>query len=486
MKHIKAIVDTFSSEEIHEFLLFQRKKNRRSDTKNEALFKLIVKGETEHLDLQLYGKPAKNSYYALCNRLQDSLIDFVASKSFSGETSEEMDILKLLLAARIFFEHKQYTIAFKTLAQAEKKAVLLDVYAILTEIYHTKIQYAHLNPDIDVTELKKTCQLNLKHFQQEQELNMMYATIKDELKKAEKNSLDVIIKKSFSDFTLNIDTSLTYKTIYQIMQLTATAATLQSDYYSNLPFMQELYVLVSKKKEPTEKHVYYHIQILYLMAVAHFRNKNFTESALFLEKMEIALKENNKKYYHRFFEKFIALKAINLHYSGHASDAIVLLTLHQHRSLAIKLSLIMSLFQQNQISEAYQIFKTLHHSDVWYEKKMGWLWVLKKTIIEILLLVELDAFDLVLSRLQRFQKKFNKKLKQLHETRVLTFIKLVALYYEHPSEVTSKAFKEKVEASFDWIGKEREDIFVMSFYAWLKAKMEQRDLYEVTLELVQK
>lgn len=486
MKQIKAIIDTLSTEDTREFLLFQQKKNRRGDTKNEALFKLIAKGASEDLDIQLYGKRAKNSYHALCKRLQDSLIDFVASKSFSGETSEELDILKLLLAARIFFEHKQYKVAFKTLGQAEKKATALDVYAILTEIYHTKIQYAHVATSLDLSELKATCQKNLQHFQQEQELNMIYATIKQELKGSQKHSVGAIIKNAFADFTISIDTSLTYKTLFQLLQLTATAATLQNDYYSNLNYMEQLYAFVSAKKEPTEKHLFYHIQILYLMALANFRNKNFEEASVFLAQMEAAMEQKDKTYYNRFLEKFIALKGVNLNYKGNALEAIALLEAHQNNSLDISLSLLMSLFQQKEYTQAYAIFKNMNHSDVWYEKKMGWIWVLKKSIIEILLLIELDKLDLVLSRLQRFQKKFNKKLKTLGETRVLNFIKLVALYYEKPFEVTSEAFYNKVEGSFEWIGKEREDVFVMSFYAWLKAKMEQRDLYEVTLELVRK
>ncbi len=43
---------------------------------------------------------------------------------------------------------------------------------------------------------------------------------------------------------------------------------------------------------------------------------------------------------------------------------------------------------------------------------------------------------------------------------------------------------EKVENSFDWVGTQFEDIFVMSFYAWLKSKMEQKPLYETTLNLI--
>ncbi|MAZ71874.1 MAG: hypothetical protein CMC70_01885 [Flavobacteriaceae bacterium] len=486
MKQIKAIMDTLSADEKREFILFQQKKNRRGDTKNEALFKLVAKGETEDLDVKIYGKSAKNSYHALCKRLQDSLIDFVATKSFSGETSEELDILKLLLAARIFFEHKQYKVAFKTLAQAEKKATALDVYAILTEIYHTKIQYAHLDDSLDLEKLKKACQKNLQHFQQEQELNMIYATIKQKLQQTPKISVATIIENAFSDFTITIDTSLTYKTLFQLLQLTATAAKIQTDYYSNLPYMEQLFALVEAKKEPTQKHLFYYIQILYLMGLAHFRNKNFNKTSILLTEMEAAMMQKNNAYYGRFSEKFIVLKGLNLNYKGNATMAIALLEEHKNKSLDIALSLLMTLFQQKKHTEAYAVFKEMNHSDVWYEKKMGWIWILKKSIIEILLLIELDKLDVVLSRLQRFQKKFNKKLKTMGETKVLNFMKLVAVYYDKPFEVTSEAFYNNVESSFEWIGTTREDVFVMSFYAWLKAKMEERDLYDVTLELVRK
>ena len=85
--------------------------------------------------------------------------------------------------------------------------------------------------------------------------------------------------------------------------------------------------------------------------------------------------------------------------------------------------------------------------------------------------------------MRSFNKKYRKRLLDKKETRVLAYLKLLRKYYDAPHEVTSDKFFNTVERSFDWIGKEREDIFVMTFYAWLKAKMQSRSLYEVTLEL---
>jgi hypothetical protein len=45
-------------------------------------------------------------------------------------------------------------------------------------------------------------------------------------------------------------------------------------------------------------------------------------------------------------------------------------------------------------------------------------------------------------------------------------------------------FKNLIQNSVEWKPREQEDIFMMCFYAWLKSKMEKRDIYELTLELV--
>jgi hypothetical protein len=220
------------------------------------------------------------------------------------------------------------------------------------------------------------------------------------------------------------------------------------------------------------------------MAVASFRNKQFKKSEDFIAQMQGEMLKRNRIYFKLFQEKLTLIKAMNLNYTGRANEAIGLLEKFKGNSAEMSLSLCTFLFQQHRFNEAYQIFKEFSHSDIWYEKKNGWIWVLKKSIIEILILIELDKLDLVFSRLNSFKRKFNKRLKEIGEERVLTFMGFVNNYYENPKMITSEKFKNKVETSFVWVGAEREDIFVMSFYAWLKSKMEKKNLYETTLELV--
>ena len=484
MSSLSSIIKQFSEEEHLEFTRYLKQKNRRGDTKNVQLYKLILTDNTEKIDEQLYGKPSRNAYHALHKRLQDSVIDFVASQSFKGETSEELDILRLLLAARIFFEQKHYKIALKTLAKAEQLGLQYEIYALLTEIYHTKIQYAHLQTNTSLESIIAAAEQNLNYFNQEQHLAMAYATIKARLADNPKVSAKRVIIEVLATYSISPNTGFTFKSLFQLMNVLVTAAEMHRNYFEIASYMNELYTIVSEKAALAEKHLYYHILILHLMAVSYFRNKNFAGSLIFTEKMKQEMEKQKGKYKRLFKDKWTALQALNLNYDNAATDAISLLSENKTVTLDGQITLIMCHFQQSQFTEGYAIFRELNHSDQWYEKKMGWTWVVKKSIIEILLLVELDKLELVWSRLESFKKRFAPRLKKAGEERALTFIKLVTLYYDNPNQVITTKFEEKVESSFDWIGTEREDIFVMSFYAWLKAKMTQRNLYEVTLELV--
>ncbi len=484
MNQILALFTVLSKEEHHEFMLYLKRKNRRGDAKNLLLYKLIAGGHREALDIEIYGKPSKNAYHALCKRLQDRLIDFIAGKSFAGETSEELEILKLLLACRIFFEKKQFKIAFKTLDKAERAAKNIEVYSILNEIYHTKIQYAHLNPNWRLTDVITASESNWRFFQQEYQLNLAYAHIKGALKNRGKKAINDIIIEAFTEFHIEIRDTLTYKSLYQLMEITSTAAKLQSDYFTISPFMEEIYGIIRKKGAIADKHRYYHIHILHLMAITYFRNKQFQKSMRFVRHMEEEMNKNNRSNYKRFLEKLTVIKALNLNYTDRPKKALSTLETYPGDSLNVELAQMMCLFQQERFKEAHSRLIQLKHSDHWYEKKMGWQWVLKKNIFEILLLIELDKLDMVLLRMERFKRTFSKRLKHIGEKRVLKFIHLAGRYYEDPKLVKTPAFKDRVQHSFTWVGREREDVFVMSFYAWLKAKMQGDSVYSTTLELV--
>ena len=97
---------------------------------------------------------------------------------------------------------------------------------------------------------------------------------------------------------------------------------------------------------------------------------------------------------------------------------------------------------------------------------------------------ELGNSDIVDTRLKSIHRNFNDLFQQETYKRVFVFLQLVKKLNNQPNIATSKEFKEEVKKSFYFIEAEKEDIQAMSFYGWLKAKVENRKYYEVLLELV--
>lgn len=491
MNSVSGIINTLSSSEIDEFIFFLKRKNKRHDTKNIQLFQLLKTDDKNEITAH-ENKPA---LYALRKRLHQNLIEFIANKRFESDTSEERDILKLLIASRVFFEQEQYKTAFKVLSKAEEKALKIERFNLLNEIYHTHIQYAYLDKKTPFSQLTEKYQSNQRKFLQEEQLNLAYASLRIALSKikegAEVFDFQETIRNTIAQYDISLKEILTFKSLYQILFIANEYAALRNNYYEIERFFQKSYDFIVSRKELTDKHLFYHIQIVYFMANMLFRNKRFDESKLYLDKMEAEMRKQDGIYFQQFCNQLVLLRSLNENYSGNFVQAIALLedTLAKNGSEIaevsdLKLGLAVFSFQQHNFKKVQQILKEFHHSDAWYEKKQGMEWAIKKNLMEILLHAELDNDDYALSRTTSFKRRYKKYLIQVKEERVLVFLSLVEKYLQAPDYFKSGAFKNQLEKSFQWKSHQEEDIFVMSFYAWLKAKIEKKNIYEVTLELV--
>ncbi|WP_158975048.1 hypothetical protein [Cellulophaga sp. L1A9] len=488
-----SLIATLTAEEQKAFVTRLRQKNKRHDTKNVALFKILAANpNAEHIDVLLYGKKAKGAYHALSKRLFDGLIDFIATNSFEGEQSEEMEIIKLLLTSRILFEQKAHKVALKVVKKAEIKAKQYELYGILNEIYYTRIQYAHLDRKVSLDALIAQFKTNKLLFQQEENLNLFYATIKSELIEKNKNVTQTIAS-TLSQFDISIENGLSYRSLFKIVAINNEAANITRDFYTLLPFIEKINKEIEHKQKLSEKHLFYHIQILYYIANSHFRNKDFEQSKKYLQRMEAEMQKQNNSYHQRFIPQFTLLHVLNLNYSGNGLEALQLLEqfdFEKHRQqiayvMDLKLTAVVLLFQQNRCKEALQIFKESRHSDTWYAEKGGEIWVVKKNLTEIMLYMEMEHLDLVESRIKSFRKKYSKRLKENNEHRVLEFLSLATHYFYHKETIDQNEFMLKVKRTLITLQEEKEDLFVLSFYAWLKSKIMKTDLYKTTLEIVQ-
>lgn len=496
MNHLNAIISTFSVDEQQRFINFLEKKNKRNDIKNIQLFKFLVENKLSSKEMftKLYDGNKQNAYHALRKRLYQSLIDFVANSKLEEENSIDIQIIKYILASRSFFQHKQFTVAYNILKKAETLAKEHYLFTLLSEIYHTQIQYSYSNPQIDIDNLISKFQDNQKHHHLENQLNIVYTKIRQALNaityKNEAVDFQNILQGILQEHNIDLKESLSFKSLYQLTTIVSLSAFVTKDYLRIEPFLINTYQTIQTHKHKN-KQLYYHLHVIYNIANTLFRNKNFEASLAYLEEMHVLMKEKKNKHYNTFKLKYNLLLALNQNYSNNQDKAIETLKSIRHKNhpdteslLNIHLGLITIYFQKEDYKKAHTALSNLYHTDQWYIKKAGIEWVIKKNLIEILLHIELQNIDLVESRISSFKRSHFNYLKKINQERAITYLTLIESYYKNPIQVSESQFKNKVESSFEWISSEQEDIFVMSFYAWLKSKMDNKNLYDTTLDLI--
>jgi hypothetical protein len=496
MNELNIIAQTLSGEEQQKFITYLERKNKRSDTKNIQLFKCLAKGESDTISIcnDLYNKENRVAYHALRKRLFQSLIDFTANQNLEGENSIDMQVIKYILASRAFLLQKNYKIAYKILDKAEKLADQHFLYAILNEIYHTKIQFAYSYPDANIESLIIKQKANQKKHQLEDQLNIVYSKIQSSLNdisyKGKVIDFETLFNKTLEEHKIKIDASISFKSLYQLLSIVNISALVLNSYFKIETFVLNTYEVLKQKKD-TSKQLYYQIHSVYIIANTLFRNKKFKNSLSYINEMEQLMLQENKKYYTDFILKFTLVKSLNLNFSGKQEEAIALnesINIKNHidleAALDLNLSLMMFYFQKGDIKKVKTLSAKYYHTDQWYIDKAGIDWVIKKNLMEILLYVELNDEDLLMSRLNSFKRRYRTHLKQINQERVLVFLSFVERYFKQPEEVTSNAFKESIEQSFKWLNINKEDLFAISFYAWLKNKIENSSLYKTTLSII--
>ena len=80
MSNLHTIIGSLSTEDKKEFVRTLKERNKRFDTKNVELFRLLDTAQLPpNIDLILYGTPSKGAYHALTKRLHDVLIDLITT-----------------------------------------------------------------------------------------------------------------------------------------------------------------------------------------------------------------------------------------------------------------------------------------------------------------------------------------------------------------------------------------------------------------------
>lgn len=496
MNALQEIANMMNESEKKAFIDYLSKKNKRKDAGNTALFNSLKTDDLNNKKSTLKNKKSTDAYHALRKRLYDNLIEFMANRSFENDTSEENAVLRLIVVSRLFFEHQLIKAAFKCLAKAEQIALGIEHFSLLNEIYLTQIQFAHFNLSEPIEKIIGMFKANKKQLEYEEQLNIGYAVLRRELAAIyhEGRIVDfqALIKNTIETHGISLKQGLTFKSLYQILFIANEYASINNNFSLIQPFVVKSYRFISKKNDLTDRHLYYHIYILYFIANFYFRNGQFNESLDYLDLMFTQLQKQSGKYYQRFCLRYFLLLAFNENYLGRSQEAIAIAegALSSNKkadpvdSNDIRLMLIVFYIQQNAGRNAAKEMAKLNHTDSWYEKKMGIDWTIKKYLVEILLHTQQENTELALSRIKSFKRRYKKYLLTVNEERVADYLLFTEQYILKPEIIQTQKYQQTIENFIITAQNGPRDILIMSFLGWLLAKVRRQTIYETTLKLI--
>lgn len=491
---IKSIINSLSEEEKKDFIKFQKDKNKRKEDKNIALFRLLSKEtvESKKAEELLYPERNKAAYLAVRKRLFKSLVEFIALNKLENDKSHAQELEKNYQAALHFFHSDHFKAGWKLLDIAESKALKNNQVELLHRIYKTKIQFSYTDENRDLTELISEYEENKKQLENEEKLNIAYGKIKRQLKETKYKGRVVDFKELFEDAFESLDIPLnainSAKSLYQLLGIIRSSALITKDYFSVEPFIEESYQSLKDRVGFTSKDKKYQINILYIVAHTMFRNKRFEDCLSYLDELKACFP--SPIFSSGAFVRQESLRALALNYSGKNKEAIDLqaVILSQNISVGDRLNGLLNQvvfkFQAKQFKESLTLLNEINHSDQWLTKSLGIEYVIKRNLIEILLHIELHNFDLAEYKINNFEKNFKKYFLETDQNRVILFLKLVKQYLLNPKIAGTVSFGNQIRDSFTWVGYRKEDIYALSFFAWLKAKNENADTYECTISLL--
>lgn len=496
MHSLSEIVEIMNSDDKKEFLNYLNKKNKRSDVKNISYFKILETDDINNKNKLFKNDKNKDAYHALRKRLYENLIEFLSNRTFEKNTDETHKASRFLVLSRFFLENNVENEALKFLKKAEEKAIQLEQFSLLNEIYQTQIQYLHLFDELNLDFLKEKIEFNVNQLEKESKFNFAYAFLRKELKEIHHQNKIVnfkeLIEETLEKSGLSFEEIITYKSLYQFLFIANEFGNIHQNFSLLEPFVKSGYEFLESRKINSENHLFYHIQIVYFLANYHFRINQNKKSEQFLDEMMKLMLQKNQQFYKYFYSKYLLVYTLNLHFSGNSELAIEKIEFTFKNDLKkikvedlydLKLSLASFYAQQND-KKSLKIISEMNHTDFWFEKKLGMLWTIRKNLMEILIHIQFENIELAISRLQSFKRRYKKYLLEVNEERVMDFISIVETITNKPEILNDLDFKEKVYKTIE--EDTNKDPFILSFWGWLIGKIENKTPYEATLELIVK
>lgn len=493
MDYFLEIIQTFSVAERHEFKNFLSRQ-KHSDSRKDL--KLV--------DELLNHVPRKNksrsqtAYHSLRKRLNKQLADFIVLKQLDADVSNDGTLMGLLSLCRYLFEQDLAIVAWKYLRKAERIAIDSDRFDLLASIYLLMIEHQHKNDSIVLSDLMLQYENAKQKAEENRALLLATAIIRERLNEIRQSAdlakFPVYVEETLDRYDLSqvlFDRPAHLYHLLEIVRNTYLALREMKNFESFAVEQYQKFLEVAKDKK---QHHYFRLRFLYMIAHALYRNRKFLPALERLDELHIEMQKYNRSFYQQFYPKYVAMSGSIKSLLGDNQFALRLheelleqksIKLNFHDRFNLELNLTFFYFNAKEFKKANRIYLLAEHSDGFYEKKMGKEWLLRRKLIQLLIQYELAHEDISLRMIKHLEKDFSAMFTVPIYQKVAVFIRLLKQFILDPYSITFTEFRNEAAIDLFATHVEDEESKAIAFYCWLKAKLLQRDYYEVLLEEVQ-
>ena len=517
MDDLRTTLLTLSADDRRDFGRFiQRQLRKAGGRLDSQLYELLLQArelKPEQLVARLYpAAPNVVAYYALRKRLMRHLTDYLLLRQRQLDTTAAATVRGQLTLAQYLFEAGIPRLAWNTLRKAEKLARANEQYEPLNAVYNLQIQYADLPHAEPLAEVIARRRANKKVADEEERANIADSLLRQRLRDSRAHGraavpVDAMLHDILTEYDLHEAFARSASLLSRLLSIARSAMLVRRDFTAFAPFIERCYRLMERRHGFAPAQRGHQLKLLYMLAHALYRSRRFADSVAYLEQGQALAAAGPARQFGELGPRYTFLLAANYAFLRRNAEGIVLLegvlrapkALTPSDDLTVRLQLTFHYFAEGQFIKANHTLLSLARTDHWLEQHLGLEWCLNRNIGEMLIQVELGNTELGLSRLRAIERSLREQFPAVPATEVpapaeavpvggpyhpvLQYLGLVRELVEDPEARHRKDFAGRVSHMPAFISQEREDLQVLSFYAWLRARVLARPYYEVLLEL---
>lgn len=479
----------------HELSRFISLKKNKSDRKDLDLLTKILRNKQEKPN----DKKETDRQNQNRKRIWNSLADFIAWKEMQDHTSPVAKMMSNVSLSRYLFSLRLHKPGWKFLQKAEELAALSERYDILKSIYLLRLENSMYEYAEDISVTIKKIESNNKLLQTDENILIATNVIRNRLNEMkempEKISFSNIIEETLTQFDLSFSSFRSARQIHDLLVIIRSTHLVANNLHNFEIFASAQYERIMINNGFDVFNHYYKLEILYMLAHANFRNRNFLRTMDFLEELNLNINLFNNDFYSRYFPKYIAMKSNLLALQGENKTSIELcenilknkkLKLSIKDAYNINLNLAVFYFNEKKYKQANRLFLFTPHSDDFLQKRMGAEWVMRKNLINAIIQYDLGHEEICLSIIHKMEKKYADVLRMHQYERPKNYLHLIKQFVKDPYSFSKNKFYTDAEKHLFTQDFDLEEYKMIGFYSWLKSKAEKTDYYKTLLELINK